>query len=419
MPKFRYTAYDVGNKEQSGVVEALNLDLATSQVKSMGLRPYEVRAVEDPKAKKKVVQTQQQATRKKAPLTIGSIVSQKELTVFTRQLAVLIQAGLPLLRALEVLERQEKNVAFRFVVADLAETIRSGNTLSDGLANHPKVFDRLFVNMVRAGEAGGVLDVVLSRLAKFMEKAIKIKGKVKSAMTYPVIVMFVAVLVMAGLMLFIVPKFEDIFRDLLKGAELPALTQWVLGVSNFMKNNILVTLAIIGALVFIFMTLKATKQGQRIIDRAKIVLPPTGDLFKKAAIARFARTLGTLLQSGVPILQALTITRDTIGNTVIMEAIDKVHERVKEGEGVAGPLDQTKVFPSMVTSMIDVGEETGELPEMLSRVADTYDDDVDNAVAALTSIIEPIMIVFLAVLVGIIVIAMFLPIIKIIEELQK
>lgn len=419
MPKFRYTAYDVGNKELSGVVEALNLDLATAQVKSMGLRPYDVRPVDDGKAKKKAAATPQQTTRKKAPLTIGSIVSQKELTVFTRQLAVLIQAGLPLLRALEVLERQEKNPAFRFVLADLAETIRSGNTLSDGLANHPKVFDRLFVNMVRAGEAGGVLDVVLSRLAKFAEKAMRIKGKVKSAMTYPVIVIFVALLVMAGLMLFIVPKFEDIFRDLLKGAELPALTQFVLSVSNFMKDQILGTLAIIGAVVATFVIVKRTKQGQRFIDKMKIVLPPTGELFRKAAIARFARTLGTLLQSGVPILQALTITRDTIGNSIIMDAIDSVHDRVKEGEGVATPLDQTKIFPSMVTSMIDVGEETGELPEMLTRIADTYDEEVDNSVAALTSIIEPIMIVFLAVIVGIIVIAMFLPIIKIIEELQQ
>jgi type IV pilus assembly protein PilC len=422
MPKFQFTAVDTNGKERTGLVEAASSELASAQVKSMGLFPTQLSQEAEAKTARKTDKGRKiapsAALKKKKPTVIGKIVSQKGLTIFTRQLATLISAGLPLLRSLEVLERQEKNPGFKWVLGELAENIRSGNTFSEGLSQNPKVFNRLFINMVKAGEAGGVLDTVLNRLAGFMEKSLKIKGKVKAAMVYPVIILSVAILILIGLLTFVVPKFKTIFDDLLNGAPLPVLTQFVLNTSDLIRNNIIATIGVVAAVVFLFKLFRKTKQGSRIVDRAILTMPPVGDLFRKAAISRFCRTLGTLLNSGVPILQALNITRDTSGNTILMDAIDVVHERVKEGEGVSGPLETTKVFPTMVTSMIDVGEETGELPEMLTRIADTYDEEVDNAVAALTSIIEPIMIVFLAVIVGVIVIALFMPIIKIIDTLQ-
>jgi type IV pilus assembly protein PilC len=272
--------------------------------------------------------------------------------------------------------------------------------------------------MVKAGEAGGVLGTVLDRLARFMEKAEKIKGKVKAAMTYPVIIMCVAVLIVAALMVFVIPKFEEIFSGLLKGTPLPLLTQGVIFVSNFLKNQILATIGLIIGSVVGFRMICNTKAGSRAVDWVQINIPAFGPLFLKAAIGRFTRTFGTLLSSGVPILQAIIITRDTSGNSLIADALNQVHDRVKEGEGVGKPLEATKIFPTMVTSMVEVGEETGALPEMLTRIADTYDEEVDNAVTSITSIIEPIMIVFMAVVVGTIVIALFLPLVKIIQTLS-
>jgi type IV pilus assembly protein PilC len=355
---------------------------------------------------------------KKIGLSFGRPINAKGLTLFTRQLATLVKAGMPILRAIEVLARQERNPAFKPILESLAEAIRSGGNFSDGLLQHPKVFDRLYVNMVKAGEAGGVLEIVLERLSKFMEKAEKIKGKVKSAMTYPVIIMFIAVGIVAALMVFVIPKFEDIFASMLKGQALPTLTRLVLAVSRFVQTQIIMTIGIGFAIYFAFNAFGRTKPGRSFYDLLAIKLPGLGDLVLKASISRFTRTFGTLLSSGVPILQAILITRDTSGNVHVAAALDLVHDRVKEGEGVARPLESTKVFPGMVTSMIEVGEETGSLPEMLNRIADTYDDEVDNAVGGLTSILEPIMIVFMAVVVGTIVIALFLPIIKIIETLS-
>jgi type IV pilus assembly protein PilC len=287
------------------------------------------------------------------------------------------------------------------------------------LQMHPKVFTRLYINMVRAGEAGGVLDVVLNRLARFMEKTERTKAKIKTAMVYPVIILVVTVLVLGLLMTYVVPKFEEIYRDRLRGAPLPTLTQAVLDVANFVKNNALITILGLAAIWTGLWLLKRTPRGARAVDWGLFNLPPVGDLMRKSAIARFSRTFGTLLASGVPILQALQITRDTSGNSLLVRAIDYVHDRVKEGEGIAGPLEQTRVFPGMVTSMIDVGEETGELAEMLNRISDTYEEEVDNAVTALTSMIEPMMIVFLAGVVGTVVISLFLPIKDLIERLQQ
>lgn len=416
MPTFSYKAIDQKGKEKTGKVEATSQDDANAKIQAMGLIPTSVTQERDRATKKSATPTVGSSGKKKA-LSFGKVLNQEELTIFTRQLATLLQAGLPLLRSLEVLIRQEKNPRFREILVQLGDNVRTGNTLSDGLQQHPKVFDSLYVNMVRAGEAGGVLDVVLSRLALFMEKTVKIKKKVKAAMIYPIIVVSVAVLIVGLLMTFVVPKFQEIFNSILKGQRLPPLTEFVIGISNFIKSNVILTIIIFIALFVAFRFFKSTKGGKQFLDKVALKTPKLGELVSKVAVSRFARTFGTLLSSGVPILQALSITRDVVGNSQISNALDQVHDRVRDGETVAGPLEKTKVFPSMVTSMIDVGEETGELPAMLNRVADNYDEEVDNAVAGITSIIEPIMIVFLAVVVGVIVIALFLPIVSIIQNL--
>jgi len=428
MPKFTYSAIEsASGKEKKGVVESGSSEQASAELKAMGLIPTaltpEGGSAFRPTTKKDVRKPAQAEplrakTKKKGGISFGRVINQAGLTVFTRQLATLVNAGMPIMRSLETLARQEKNPLFKDVVQSLVENIRSGGNFSDGLLQHPKVFDRLYVNMVKAGEAGGVLGTVLDRLSRFMEKAEKIKGKVKSAMTYPVIIVFVAVAIVGALMVFVIPQFEKIFSGMLKGQSMPALTLAVLAVSNFIKNNIIITIGILFAGYFAFKAWHKTRQGTRVVDWLLLHAPGVGPLFLKSSISRFTRTFGTLLASGVPILQALLITRDTSGNVHVADALNLVHDRVKEGDNVARPLDSTGVFPTMVTSMIEVGEETGALPEMLNRVADTYDDEVDNSVAGLTSIIEPIMIVFMAVVVGTIVIALFLPIIKIIQSLS-
>ena len=355
---------------------------------------------------------------KKKRFTLGSPINAKGQAVFTRQLATLVKAGMPIMRSLEVLARQEKRAAFKAVIEDCAETIRSGGNFSDGLGNNPKAFDRLYVNMVKAGEAGGVLDTVLERLAVFTEKSVKIRAKIIAAMVYPAIISCVATLIMSVLMVFVVPKFQEVFFTMLKGKPLPWLTGIVVGIADAMRKNILMVVITIAGICFLFWLFKRSKIGTKINHWLLLHVPVLGDMFLKAAIARFTRTFGTLLASGVPILQALIITRDTSGNVYIANAINVVHDRVKEGDNVAKPLESTHIFPGMVTSMIEVGEETGALPDMLVRIADNYDEEVDNAVGALTSIIEPVMIVLMAVGVGIIVIAMFLPMVELIKSLS-
>ena len=393
-------------------------------LKGRGLAPLDITPVKGegnaPKASTRVASPKKLTPKVKRTgksISFGRILSAKELSIFTRQLGSLIRAGMPLLRSLEVLARQEKNTQFRDVLETMAETIRSGGTFSQALQQNPKLFDRLYVNMIKAGEAGGVLDVVLERLAQFLEKSVRVRGKIKSAMTYPLIIIIVATCIVAALMVFVVPKFETIFATSLKGQSLPALTQAVIGVSSFLKNNIIASIGIVVVAFFGIKLLAKTKLGITLLHRWQLRMPVIGDLLLKTAIARFTRTFGTLLASGVPILEALRITGDTSGNTHVAAAIAVVHDRVKEGDGVAGPLRGTGVFPDMVPSMIEVGEETGDLPGMLTRVADGYDEEVDNSVNALTSLIEPLMIVVMAVMVGTIVIALFLPIVRIIQTL--
>jgi type IV pilus assembly protein PilC len=319
---------------------------------------------------------------------------------------------------LRVLEKQERNANLKRILGELALSIEGGSTFSEGLAQHPKVFNKLFVNMVKAGELGGVLEVVLKRLAEFSEKAQKIKGKVKSAMFYPVAVMIVAFAILILLMVWVVPQFQLVFAGM--NIKMPWFTLFVLGISNMIKDHILGTFGALAVVVIVFLLIiNKTKLGRFLWDKFTLRMPALGPVISKVAISRFTRTLGTLVSSGVPILQALTIVKETAGNVIISNAIVKVHESVKEGETITAPLEASGVFPPMVVSMVDVGEQTGAMPEMLLKIADNFDEEVDNAVSAMTSLLEPIMIVFLAVIVGSIVIAMFLPLIKMIQDMSS
>lgn len=421
MPRYSYVALDSRGQESTGVIEAASQNEAIGQLRQAGYFPKSI--IDEAKAPK---QKAAKSVAKTSGAKSGGIslfqkttIKSKTLMIFTRQLATLIDAGLPLLRGLTVLSKQEPDPVLRRVITGLAESVQGGSTFSESLNAHPKIFNKLYVNMVKAGELGGVLELVLLRLAEFQEKAQKIKNKVVAAMFYPVIVLIIAIAIMAFLLVFIVPKFEAIFADMLGGRALPALTQFVIGASNLVKDHILLIIAGVVVLVFAYKFMQKTPKGLRLVDMAKLRAPLFGDLTRKSAISRFSRTLGTLVTSGVPILQALNITRETAGNVVISDAIVKVHDAVKEGESIVHPLEASNVFPPMVISMIDVGEETGQLPEMLLKVAEVYDDEVDNAVAGLTSLLEPIMIVFLAVIVGTIVIALFLPLISIISGMQQ
>ena len=426
MPKYNYVALDARGNETKGSIEVGSQNEAIGRVKEMGLFPTRITESEkEEKAAKKTkgkAAPKPRAAGKKKGVNINikipglGGVGPKVLTTFTRQLATLVDAGLPLLRGLRVLEKQERNATLKDIIGQLATSIEGGSTFSEALAQHPKVFNRLFVNMVKAGELGGVLEVVLKRLAEFSEKAQKIKGKVKAALFYPIAVLIVAVGIMILLMTFVVPKFKDVFGGM--GITLPGFTVFVLTVSDIIRHNILATMGALAVCVVIFLLFIKTKFGRRLWDRTKLILPAVGPVISKVSISRFARTLGTLVSSGVPILQALTIVRETAGNVIIANAVSKVHESVKEGETITAPLEASRVFPPMVVSMVDVGEQTGALPEMLLKIADNYDEEVDNAVAAMTSLLEPIMIVFLAVIVGSIVIAMFLPLIAMISNLS-
>ena len=425
MPIFTYTAINAkSGREESGEIQGTSLPVATQDLKAKGLFPTSLELKKgspsrsESAAKTAVNKKQEPKGRRSIQIPGVAIVNGKELTIFTRQLATLVHAEMPILKSLEVLARQQRISEFRRIIEQMAETIRTGGSLSDGVAHNPKVFNPLYLNMIKAGEASGALDVVLQRLAEFQEKSQKIKGKVKAAMTYPLIIMAVALAVVGALVVFVIPRFESIFTNMLKGEPLPKLTQLVLGVSEFVQGNLVVSMVIIGLSFFGFRFLVKTTKGARLWDRVLLSIPVLGDLVLKAAIARFTRTLGTLLSSGVRILEALLITRDTAGNVHIAEAVDVVQAKVKAGEGIGKPLESTGVFPGMVSSMIEVGEETGKLPEMLDRVADTYEEEVDNAVNALTSILEPVMIVLMAVMVGTIVIALFLPLVKTIQTLS-
>ena len=426
MAKFRYKAVDSQGKEVLSTVEADSQGTAIEKIRAMKLTPKAIGLIKEdasdgaaPKPAKGSAPKKSANITIKTPKFLRAKVKTKDLMVFTRQLATLVDAGLPLLRGLRVLHRQAANETLKDALNGMIETVETGNTFSESLGNYPKIFNHLYVNMVKAGEAGGVLETVLNRLAEFMEKAEKIKNKVKGAMTYPIVVLCAALGIVIFLMLAVIPKFQQIFDDLMGGEGMPALTQFVINLSEWVQNYWLFLIAGIVGFVVLSKIFFKTPFGSYAHDVMALRAPVFGQLTQKTVVARLTRTLGTLLSSGVPVLQALSIVKETTGNQVISKALQSVHDSVKEGEGMTAPLGASGVFPPMVVSMVEVGEETGALPEMLIRVANTYDDEVDNAVAAMTSIIEPIMIIFLAVVVGGIVIAMFMPLISIIGTIGQ
>lgn len=423
MANFQYSALDAKGEQTTGVISGASEADVIQQLRSQGLYPTQIAEEGKAKGKSKTILAAKGKSKIKPTVKgkTGGRIKPKNLMIFTRQLATLIDSGLPLLRSLTVLEKQEPNPTLKATVSALAENVQGGSTFSESLAQHPKIFNKLYVNMVKAGELGGVLEIVLNRLAEYQEKAQKLKNKIVSAMVYPVIVMFIAVAILVFLMIFIVPKFKEMFTN--TDSELPLISKIVFGMSEFFLANplfvpnVVFVFIVFGIGVVLFNLWGRTTGGRKAIDNMKLKMPILGDIQRKSAVSRFSRTLGTLVTSGVPILQALNITRDTAGNVVISRAIEKVHEAVKEGETIVIPLQASGVFPNMVISMVDVGEETGQLPEMLLKVADVYDDEVDNAVTALTSILEPIMIVILALIVGAVVFALFLPLIKMIATM--
>lgn len=362
------------------------------------------------------------ATATAAPRTkpIGRArVSRRALTQFTSQLSTLQDAGLPIVRSLKILGGQMERGPFKSVVVDVTDEVESGSPLSEAMSRHPGVFDGLYTNMVKAGEAGGVLDVILARLSGFMEKAERLKKKIKGAMVYPVVVGSVTVAILLLIMVFVVPKFEEVFKSLPGIGELPALTQFLQGFSRFLLDKWYIVLLILVLFVAAIKGIGMTRGGRRFYDRVKLRLPIIGTLVRKVVVARFSRTFGTLISSGVPILEALDICRNTAGNTVLEDALDKVRESITEGGTIAEPLGESGIFDDIIVNMVDVGEETGELDKMLIRVADNYDEEVDIAVGSLVSIIEPLLIVFLGGAVFLIVLGLFLPLLKLIQSVDQ
>ncbi len=414
MSNYSYEAVDAGGLRSKGSLDVINQSEALRRLKEMGLFPIAVRQAAAFPSRSRSRAGRAGSTFQ---MRLGrGRIKPAALTVFTRQLATLVDVGMPLLRGLRLLHEQEGNRELKRVIAGVAQSVETGGSMSEALAAHPKVFNKLYINMVRAGEAGGILEQVLRRQAEFMEKSLKIKGKIKAAMFYPAAVMLVAAAIITLLLVFVIPRFQLVFDGLLNGRSMPAFTLAVLNLSELVKAHFFaVGLGLLGVVVA-FQLLIHTRGGRRWFDGFKLLLPIVGGVVRKVSLARFARTLGTLLGSGVPILQALTIVKETTGNVVVGEMVAKIHDNVKEGGTLTEPFKAAKIFPAMVGGMVDVGEQTGALPDMLVKIAETSDEEVDNAVTALTSLLEPVMIVLLAVVVGSIVIAMFLPLIAIMED---
>jgi len=420
MPNFAYEAMNSSGTVVKDVVEAATKEEAVAKVRGKGLFPTKITPKAEKKGAKKASDDPFANTTavKKLPFAIGG-VPRKQLVTFTRQLSTLQDAGLPILRSLQILEQQQKPGLLKAVIDGVASEVEGGSTLSESMAKYPKAFDKLYVNMINAGEAGGVLDLILSRLADFMEKAAKLKKKVVGAMIYPAVVISIAVGVVSMIMIVVIPKFKTIFADF--HAELPGVTQVLLGISRFFAEEY-GWAYIIAFPVFctvISRLIRLSEGGKYFMDAVMLKLPVLGGILGKTAIARFTRTLGTLISAGVPILDALNITKETCGNEVYSRALSKVHDAIREGESMADPLRATKVCDAIVVNMIDVGEETGDLDKMLMKVADNYDSDVDVLVASLVSILEPAIVVILGGVVGFIVIALFMPMISLIETISS
>jgi len=419
MPTFLYEAMNNVGQPVKDQVEAATSEEAIAKVRALGYFPTKIKekTAKAPGAAAAAAATP--AAGGGARRQTAGKVSVKLLTTFTRQLSTLIDAGLPILRSLRILEQQQKPGPMRLACRIVANDVEGGSTLSEAMARHPKAFDRLFVNMVRAGELGGVLDVILQRLADFMEKSQSLKRKVKGAMIYPVAVITFAVLIVLGLMIFVVPSFETIFADM--GEKLNPVTRLLLDTSRWIKDDFgwLVIIGTPFGIWAVMKMLKLSQGGRYFVDKTKLSMPIMGRISSKTSVARFSRTLGTLLTAGVPILEALQITRETSGNEVYAKALIAVHDGIREGDSFAEPLRQAKIVEPMVVNMIDVGEETGELDKMLNKVADTYDEEVETLVSGMVSLLEPVMVIILGAIVGFIVIAMFLPMVQMLNAVSK
>ncbi len=397
MPKFNWEAKSKAGSVQKGVMEASSATVVEAQLKRYGFTGITIKE-----------------EKKRRELSIpgfgGKKIQTKDLVVFTRQFATMIDSGLPLVQCLDILASQQVNKTFKDILYKVKEDVESGSTFADALGKHPKAFDDLYVNLVAAGEVGGILDTILNRLAAYIEKAMKLKKRVKGAMVYPTTIMAVAVIVVGVILVFVIPTFAKLFADF--GGELPAPTRIVIGISNFITRYIIL---IIGAIIAINVGIGryyATQKGRRVIDQFALRIPVVGPLIRKVSVAKFTRTLGTMISSGVPIMDGLEIVAKTSGNKIVEEAIFKVRQAISEGKTMAEPLAASGVFPPMVVQMISVGEATGAMDAMLNKIADFYDDEVDDAVGALTSMMEPLLMVFLGTTVGGLVIAMYLPIFK-------
>ncbi|MGA2265001.1 MAG: type II secretion system F family protein [Phycisphaerae bacterium] len=416
MPVYTYEAMNSVGQSVKGEVNAASSEEAITKVRAMGNFPTKIKEKTAKKAAAGKGRAAAAAAAPGAKRRKVSGVSTKLITQFTRQLSTLINAGLPILRSLRILEQQQKPGMMRIAIRYVADDVEGGATLSEAMARHPKAFDRLYTNMVRAGEVGGVLDTILFRLADFMEKSQSLKSKVKGAMIYPVAVISFACAIMGMMLTFVIPKFKDIFQGM--GVKLPAITSFLLNTSDWVVKGGWAVLLGIPVLVVVLLKLIRFSQGGRyILDLLKLRVPIFGMIISKTSIARFSRTLGTLLAAGVPILEALTITAETAGNDVYSRALGKVREGIREGESFAAPLRVARIVDPMVINMIDVGEETGELDKMLNKVADTYDEEVDGLVGNLTHLLEPVMIIMLGLIIGTIVIALFMPLVSMIQGL--
>jgi type IV pilus assembly protein PilC len=398
MPKFSWEARTRTGGLQKGVIEAASANIVEAQLKKYGFTNI-------------TINEQAKSVSFKLPkFGGGGKIDTKDLVVFTRQFATMIDSGLPLVQCLEILASQQENKTFKEILYKVKESVESGSTFADALGKHPKAFDQLYVNLVAAGEVGGILDTILNRLAAYIEKAMKLKKQIKGAMVYPITIMSIAAVVIGVILIFVIPTFAKMFADF--GGELPAPTKFVIALSNFLLKYIIVIIFAFFGINIAIRKYYATPGGRKKIDRMALKAPVVGPLIRKVAVAKFTRTLGTMVSSGVPIMDGLDIVARTAGNKIVEEAIYDVRQAISEGKTMAEPLASCGVFPPMVVQMIAVGEATGAMDAMLSKIADFYDDEVDDAVSAMTSMMEPLLMVFLGTTVGGLVVAMYLPIFK-------
>jgi len=415
MPVFQYEAMDNNGMEVKDTIEAATEAEAQSLIRDQGYFVTKIAEKRSKKKKAKVEQRGKAGPRKKRGFSFGKVKG-KHLCTFTRQLSTLQDAGLPILRSLKILEGQAKPGPLKNSLMGVIEDIESGSTLSEAMSKQPKAFDNLYCNMVKAGEAGGALEIILQRLAEFKERAQSLKRKVQGAMIYPAAVITVATLIVAGIMIYIIPKFKEIFEGF--NTDLPGMTIMLINISDWIAKYWYLIPATPIAFYLLIKIIKKNKTGEYIIDRIALKIPLLGKIIEKSTVARVSRTLGTLIASGVPILEAIIIARDTAGNAVFRRAFDKIYAAIREGEPIAVPLKESRIVDDMVVNMVDVGEETGALDNMLYKVADVYDEEVSVLVEALVNLLEPIMVVVLGLIVGFIVIALFLPLIKLLNDLS-